>query len=337
MKHIFKTLFIVTFLLGTIQSCSSNDETTQTISDEVKISPNLASYISLNALYKNDYNLINFDCENVLVAGGLLNSKGDYYGDVNFNTLSWNDELMSEVLEQAYIDTEIRFTKDDFSILYIAPSTFFGDIYLNRKDITKYFKDCSFEGDTKASPEIEPVKVSDINYNCSGTVKYYIDGLINSTSFIISLNKGINAVEEALLLYNKVNNSQFSLDNLRANYVTFTSPQGTSSRAIGKNQMVNYFDDCILDRPEQLNDCINFKYPFVFNKVNIQTEEIIPVTVTSDSELFQTFNPVDNHYLTIDYPLTLITLNGDEIIVTSNKELEDTLTNSADYCKNDEW
>ncbi|MDO5971462.1 hypothetical protein Q4Q35_16770 [Flavivirga aquimarina] len=331
MKHFFKTLFITTLLFGTFQSCTSDETITETISNE-KISSSLLDIIYVTAETKNDYNLINFDCE-VDVSGGFLNSQGDYYGGIYIEASSWNDELMSAALEQAYLYTDIWFTKDDFSILYITPSVFFGEVYFNKNDIIAYFEDCSFEGDTKTFPETEPVKVSDVNFNCSGTVHYYIDELANNaTLFTLEIDEGVEAVEDALSLYNDINDTVYVLDDLRSGYVTFTSPGGTSSLALGKTQIMNYFEDCILDR--DYNDCINFKYPFVINKIDLQTDDIIPVTVTSDADLFQqNFTDVN---ITIDYPITLVTLNNDTILVESNEELENVLTNSADYCI-DEW
>ncbi|GAA3655745.1 hypothetical protein [Flavivirga jejuensis] len=324
MKHFFETLFITVLLFGTFQSCASEESMTKEISDE-KISSSLLDIIYVIAETKNDYNLINFDCEDVYISGGFLNNQGDYYGSINIITSSWNDELMSDALEQIYLDTHIRFTKDDFYISCITPSIFFGEEYSNKNDIIAYFEDCSFEGDTKTNPEVGSIKVSDVNFNCSGTVFYHID-IINNTLFTLPVEEGIEAVEKALSLHNEINHTEYVLDDLRSSYITFTSPGGANSFLFGKTQIMDYFEGCNRD----YNDCINFKYPFVVNKIDLQTDDIIPVTVTSDEDLFQqNFTDVN---IAIDYPITLVTLNGSEFIVNSNNELEDALTNSADYC-----
>ncbi|TGV01097.1 hypothetical protein [Flavivirga rizhaonensis] len=339
MSHFFKILFIVVCLLGVLQSCSSEETTIETISREDRISSDLVTKIIKTTTSRNDYSLINFDCENVLIAGDFINSQGDA-AEHTFNTSFWNDELMLDALKGIFSETQIRFTKDDFHIEIIADFGTNGPGILNTRDnVIDYFEDCSFEGNTTFFHP-EPVTVSEINYNCSGNAKYFIGQNFFPDVYItedaIPLNGGVDAVQEALSAYNLANNSTYSIEELKVSQVNFTSPEGTDSRAIGKEEIMNYFEDCMLDRDINDNDCINFKYPFVMNKINLQTDEIVPITINNDSELNQDFfGQFEN--VTFNYPLTLITLNGDEIVVTSNKDLEKALTNSADYCTNDDW
>ncbi|NMH89524.1 hypothetical protein [Flavivirga algicola] len=335
MKHFFKALLITTLFLGTLLSCSSGEETSQKISDE-KITSSLSDKMVETAISENDYSLINFNCIEGAIMAHFINNQGDYAAFTL--TLGENiQEQLAVLRESTFSTTGIRFTNDDlFLDLLIDYSTVSGGILSGREDFIQYFEDCSFEGD-KRHHNSEPLPLSGVNYNCSGDAHYVIiEGLffdnIPLSDNPIPLSSGITAVEQALLEYNNTNNSNYTIDNVGVSLVDFTSPGGTASRAIWKSQLVNYFEDCTLDKGRS-NDCINFKYPFVINKINLQTDEIIPVTITDDNELIIN---LDSAYVTIEYPITLVALNGDEIIVDSNEELETVLTNSETYC-HDEW
>ncbi|GAA3608356.1 hypothetical protein Q4Q39_09970 [Flavivirga amylovorans] len=336
MKHFFKTPFITVLFLGSLLSCSSDETTTETTSDE-KISSSLINKIIETAASTNDIDIINFECDReVTLVGHFINNQGDYYGPFNTPLPKWDERILSSK-EHAFSMTGIKFTNDDYFIDLIFDFNGGFGILQSKENMIDYFQDCSFEGDIKFFPEIGPITVSEINYSCSGKAKYYIDVAdddVYITNDPIPLSGGINAVEEALLAHNTANNSTYSLDELRINSVEFISPGGTTSFAIGKPQMVNYFEDCVLDR--NTNDCINFTYPLVMNKINLQTDEIVPITITNDSELTQDFfDQFEN--LTIVYPITLRTLNYDIIVVESNEELENVLTDSATFCTDDDW
>lgn len=335
MKHFFKTLFIVTLLFGVFQSCSSEETSTETISDE-KISSSLASKIIATATSTNDFRLINFDCNEADLFGHFLNNEGDFYGGFVVKVSDWDAQFLA-AKQKAYAETGIPFTTDDYFIdLMFGTSAV---VLQGKENFIKYFDDCSFEGDVKVNSVNESLALSDINYNCSGSVTYHI-GDIPGAKVILNdapvwLSGGIAAAEEVLSGYNTANGTTYTLDQVRISSVEFLSPGETTSRANWKTEMVNYFEDCKLDRDISNNDCLNFKFPFVMNKINLKTDENIPVTITNDSELNEDFfNQFEN--LTINYPLTLVTINGYDVVVKSNKELEYALTNSADYCS-DQW
>ena len=335
MKHFFKTLFIVTLLLGVFQSCSSEETSTETISDE-NISSSLASKIILTATSTNDFRLINFDCNEADLLGHFLNNEGDFYGEFAVKVSDWDAQFLA-AKQKAYSDTGIQFTTDDYFLDIIFGTS--AVVLQGKENFIKYFDDCSFEGDVKVPSVTESLALSDINYNCSGRVKYHIGDIPGDKVFLtedpVSLSGDMAAAEEVLSGYNTVNNTTYALDQVRISTVEFLSPGETASRAIWKTEMVNYFEDCKLDRDINNNDCLNFKFPFVMNKINLKTDENIPVTIANDSELNEDFfNQFEN--LTINYPLTLVTINGYEVVVKSNKELEHTLTNSTDYCS-DQW
>ncbi len=334
MKHFFKILLITIFLLGILESCSSGEDTIQTTSEE-KISSSLIEKIIATTTSINDYNLINFNCGDMSVVGGFLNKQGDYYGAFTIKISEWSDFYESNK-NTAFNQTGIQFTDDDYILHYLIDFNGSLGILVDEENFINYFNDCSFDGDIKFFHEDKgTIAVSEINYNCLGKAKYFVNGVDDSsiTNSPIPFEEGLTAVSEALTLYNAVNNSEYTIEQLRISFLEYVSPKETEYIAIGRSQMINYFEDCVLDR--DTDDCINFKYPFIINKINLQTKEIVPITINNDSELNQNFfDQIED--LTIDYPITLVTLNGSEVIIKSNEELETALTNSAAYC-HDEW
>ncbi len=351
MKLYLKLVFIS--LLSVFVACQS-DETTEEIISEDKISDELASKIIATAASTNDLDLINFEC-NAIVYAHFLNYLGDHSDFFTIN-LSEQETQIDEELQNAYEATEIFFSKNDFVLDLVFPNG--GLILSNKQAFIDYFEDCHIEEDFSFLPsEVDvsiPLSVKDINYHCQGYTSYFISESVMVEKGLtvafeteeVSLSDGIQIIKEDFDAYvaqnspqdeSKSNNLDLTLDDLSIQYVKFTSPGGTTSFAKGKTQLLNYFEDCVLDRDPNDNDCINFVYPFKMDKINLQTEEIISITITGNEDLTPAFFDTSGN-LTINYPINLISSEETIIQVNSNEELNTTLTNSSQYCDwEDEW
>ncbi len=337
MKYISRPLLIVLVLLGILESCSSGETTTLSSLND-KVSPNLVDKIVETATSVNDYNLINKNCPGAILSAHFLNKQGVYYGPFAISVSNWDIEF-ADIKNRALRDIEVNFNGGDLVIdaMYEFSLLGPGALYA-RDDFSKYFEDCSFEGNFKSLFVKEAVSVSDVNFNCSGNVQYYVEPLFLGSARLsqnpIPLNSGEVGIENALLSYNQNSFVKYTTDDLRVVSIELESSESSIFHISGAEKLTNYFKDCEINY-SYTSDCVNFKYPFIINKINLQTEEITPMTITGDNDLSHDFfNTFEN--LRIVYPITMETLNGTNILVNSDEELEGILTDSSKFCA-DNW
>ncbi len=82
--------------------------------------------------------------------------------------------------------------------------------------------------------------------------------------------------------------------------------------------------------------CVEFQYPIAFYVIFPQGQSIETIVVTSDEELFDFFDTLtETDEIRIDFPLVLVGVDGEETIINSLTELEDTLQIAVDACRGD--
>jgi hypothetical protein len=91
----------------------------------------------------------------------------------------------------------------------------------------------------------------------------------------------------------------------------------------------NEFDDDI--------ECIDISYPITASIFNASNELIDTITITSDEELYQFLeNLEDDDIVNVDFPVTLILSDGTEVSVSNLDMLEDIIDDAKDDCDEDD-
>ncbi|OEK08981.1 hypothetical protein A8C32_13840 [Flavivirga aquatica] len=344
MRKISKIVYLSLIVTIILQSCSSDESGSGTdiISEKQKISTELADKILATASSINDFNLINFECESTFVTGYFLNYQGDYFKDENDYLIptsksDW-DTAYTNFKNLAFDTTNVLFTDEDFVIESVLIFDNLARITIFvKEEIKDYFKNCELNGKlTFFPPSLGIVTLPEINFNCSGDITFHLandDGEVVYAfqSVKTSLSEGMSTIENRLSSFNQINQTSYTTDNLFITSVEFTSPANTTALANGREQMINYFEDCKLDKDVNNNDCLNFIYPLKIDRFNIQSEEIVTTTIENDEDLINIFNSNVGE-LSIDYPINLLGGDNTTLTVETNEELLETLNQSAIYC-----
>ncbi|WP_430401162.1 hypothetical protein [Flavobacterium sp.] len=82
-------------------------------------------------------------------------------------------------------------------------------------------------------------------------------------------------------------------------------------------------------------DCINIVYPLTFT-VNDGSGNTTSVTLNNDAELYAFLSDFeDNGTMTINYPVTISTLEGETITINNNEQFEDAIEDCGDMDDDD--
>src|SRR5690606_28156711 len=91
----------------------------------------------------------------------------------------------------------------------------------------------------------------------------------------------------------------------------------------------NEYDDDI--------ECIDFVYPFTISVYNANFQVTETVTITNDAMLYAFIESLDGGVLaSINFPISMVLANGNEIVVNNNAELEAAINAADDTCDEDD-
>jgi len=85
--------------------------------------------------------------------------------------------------------------------------------------------------------------------------------------------------------------------------------------------------------------CAEFSYPIVFYAIFADSQSIQTIVINNDQELFDFFDQLTGgDQLSIDFPITLLGVDGEETIINNITELENILEVVVDACRgNDDY
>ena len=339
MKNFFKTSLLILLTAVFFQSCNTNESDEELVSDELTITTELADKITATATSLNDYNFYNknanLDCTYTFY-GSFINPEGNFY-DTDWiivgSTYLPQNTTIEEEKTRAFEETGIQFTYEDFFIRTIIDNT--SNYGIDREDYLDFFADCNYDNEKNPSEEIG-LPLSNVNFNCNNTSVVYMVGSLYLFDYPLgeyarvktSLNDGLLAVENQLIIFNDYHNTTYTLDDVHISGLTYTSPTGREGYLFTRKRMLSYFENCSLARDVNDNDCLNFVYPLEINRINSASEEII--SVNNDDDLVAIFNTTGE--LTFLFPINLLGQDGTNLTIETNEELENALDASATYC-----
>ncbi len=105
----------------------------------------------------------------------------------------------------------------------------------------------------------------------------------------------------------------------------------TVSNRIDLNALIDSCDD------EDDIECIDIKYPLIIRVYDINNQVSNVITISSDEALYNFLSQLlKNTYISIQFPVTLISSNGSELVVQNYDELETAILLSEDDCDDDD-
>ncbi|MCG1037142.1 hypothetical protein [Polaribacter sargassicola] len=338
MKFIFKTTILLLSIAILYQSCTDESQV-EKVEETQTISADLTEKIIASATFINDYNFFvsnaaKTNCNLLSITSGYFNNpEGDYFSFIFSGTESlnmWHTQY-NEAKLQAFNETGVTFSNDDFFISYISNPTGFSGLS-KRESMLDYFENCEYGfGDTSEYG----LAFSDIPSNCdinTGDVTVFIYDNISGTGGSVDnfTTTSLFSVENLLANYNLQNNTNYDLENLKIYSIPYLTPNGEEVELYETKYLINYFENCMLSRDASINDCLNFVYPLEIKRANLQLNETI--TIENDEDLLAVFSIQDDE-LEFVYPINLIDLDGNTIEINTNDSLDAILDDSYNYCQ----
>lgn len=91
------------------------------------------------------------------------------------------------------------------------------------------------------------------------------------------------------------------------------------------------------DNDDDNSQCVEYVYPIAFYVIFPDSQSIETIVVTNDDELFEFFDTLkETDEIRIDFPLVLVSTDGEETILNNLTELEETLQIVVDACRGSE-
>lgn len=171
------------------------------------------------------------------------------------------------------------------------------------------------------------------NANCLSInlpVTIQIDGI----TLTIETLEGLSQIEE---IYDEFDDDIDDLDFVFP--ITITLNDYTQIVIEDEDELENFVEACTDENP--VNECIDFQYPISFSIYNTSFQIINTVTIESDFELYVFLDELENEpegvvLASLNFPITMVYLNGDTVEVNSNGELQNILEEAEDFCDDDD-
>jgi len=104
-----------------------------------------------------------------------------------------------------------------------------------------------------------------------------------------------------------------------------------------EQELEGILDDCTEGGDDDDIECIDFNYPISVNVFDTNSQVAEVVTLNNDQELYNFLEELDDDDLvSINFPITVVLSNGEEIVVQDNEELEDVIEDAEDDCDEDD-
>jgi hypothetical protein len=102
-------------------------------------------------------------------------------------------------------------------------------------------------------------------------------------------------------------------------------------------ELVELAQDCLEDGLDEDIECLDFKYPLSFSIFDIENQLADVVSVNDDMELHKFLENLDeDEFVSLNFPVTMILFDGEEVIVADNNELEELIISVSDSCDEDD-
>jgi hypothetical protein len=170
------------------------------------------------------------------------------------------------------------------------------------------------------------------NANCF-TIQLPITVTINSIVITITDIGDYDDIED---LFDEFDDDDDSLDI--AFPITIILADFTDIEINSLDELEDYADDCN-DEDEEDDDieCLDFVYPITASVFNSSNEVITTVTFTSDSDLYEFIDDIDEDDLVgFEFPISIVLANGNEVVINSFDDLEEAIDAYDDDCDEDD-
>lgn len=162
------------------------------------------------------------------------------------------------------------------------------------------------------------------------SVQLPVTVIVNGDNVVVATEADYQTVQDAI--------DAFSDDDDIVNFVypITVQYQNFSTQVINNaDALDDVLDDCEEDDDDDFDeiDCITLNYPVVLNIYDSNNQLASTLTITNDVQFYNFIeNLDDNEFVAINYPISLVDSNGNNVVINSNNQLEEIIEESIDDC-----
>ena len=155
---------------------------------------------------------------------------------------------------------------------------------------------------------------------------------VNGVDLTIESEEGLQLIED---IFDEIEDDEDLLELIFP--VTVNLPNYTELTINSLDELRALAEECKEGGDDDDIECIDFKYPITLYTFDINEVETGSVVVESDEDLRKFFSGLEeDDLISIDFPITLITYDGEEIVVDSNAELANAIELAKETCDEDD-
>ena len=169
------------------------------------------------------------------------------------------------------------------------------------------------------------------NSSCS-TVVLPVTVIANGVEVVINSEEDYKFVERIF------DESETDDDVLEFIYpITVILADYTEVTVNNDDELEDLLEDCIEGGSDDDIECLDFVYPLDIAVYDAANQVLDVIVINNDEELHDLFESLeDNELISFEFPLTLVLIDGTEVIVNNNSELETLIEDAADDCDEDD-
>ena len=155
---------------------------------------------------------------------------------------------------------------------------------------------------------------------------------VNGVDLTIESEEGLQLIED---IFDEIEDDEDLLELIFP--VTVNLPNYSELTINSLDELRALAEECKEGGDDDDIECIDFKYPITLYTFDINEVETGSVVVESDEDLRKFFSGLEeDELISIDFPVTLVTSDGEEIVVDSNAELANAIELAKDICDEDD-
>ena len=104
-----------------------------------------------------------------------------------------------------------------------------------------------------------------------------------------------------------------------------------------KDQLEDYMDICEDEGDDDDIECVDFKYPISYSVFNTAENKVTKIEIHNDREMYHFIKNINkNDVVSVNFPITLVYTDGEEIVIHNMDDLENALEQGAEFCDEDD-
>lgn len=159
-------------------------------------------------------------------------------------------------------------------------------------------------------------------------VQLPVDVIVNGTQITVSDQNDYVTVQDALDAFSDDDDIVNFVFPITVQYQNFGTQVITDS-----DQLEEVVENCDEDDGFDEIDCVSLNYPIKVDVYNADNQIANTVSMENDTDLYNFLENIEsNEFISISYPVSLIDSNGQNVVITSNSDFEDSIEDSIKGC-----